>query len=177
MNIAIVGRAGVFPQSVDLTAFWQNIVHCRDMTSEVPDGRWRLDPNRVLNHSVEGTWSNRGGYVPEMDLVPSDVWMLDDSDIAGLDPLQSWVLHTAQGAITMVLDCLKRTGLILGNLSFPSSAMSAYVVQWFPNVSINRRIPIPIHVGTSRVVGQGFALVGRLGIGLCRLGWFHSFGL
>jgi acyl transferase domain-containing protein len=43
-RVAIVGIGGIFPGSPDLERFWANIAGAVDATSEVPPGRWPLDP-------------------------------------------------------------------------------------------------------------------------------------
>ena len=63
--IAIVGRSGLFPKSSTLDDFWDNIVHQRDMTSEVLADKWRLNPQSVLGKDIDGVRSLRGGYVSE----------------------------------------------------------------------------------------------------------------
>ena len=170
MPIAIVGRAGIFPQSPNLETLWDNVFHCRDMTSTVPSERWRLDTHRVLGHSADGTWSDRGGYVPKQQ------WSVDGLNLtseeqAGLGELQRWVLHTAHQAVCDGANIRReRTGLILGNLSFPSSEMSAYVESsWYPSHPMGDlpHEPHPHH----RFMSGRPALLARKALGLGGAAW------
>ena len=128
--IAIVGRACVLPRVLSPEALWEAAREGRDLLSSAPEGRWGVGKDRVLRPSpaVDGCWSDRGGYVEGFEGVydPTGFRMSAD-ELAGLDPLFHWVLHTAREALTPVRNVdTARTGAIFGNLSFPSSSMSRY---------------------------------------------------
>ncbi|WP_432160114.1 beta-ketoacyl synthase N-terminal-like domain-containing protein [Streptomyces sp. NRRL F-5630] len=130
--IAVVGRGCVLPDALDPDTFWENIASGRDSVSAVPEGRWRL-PHRFAMGSVEEhldrTWTDRGGYVRGFDAVfdPSGFAMAPE-EILALDPLFRWVMHGARQALGEA-GCagpLPRAGLVLGNLSYPTAAGSAF---------------------------------------------------
>ncbi|MEC7986797.1 MAG: polyketide synthase, partial [Myxococcota bacterium] len=133
--IAIVGRGTVLPGGLSPEALWNSVYDKRDLTQNAPSGRWRLSDENALcspeNVLSEYSWSKRGGYVQGFSSI-----FTPDEDSATLDPLFHWVLHCAQSALQDVQTYQKeRTGLIMGNLSFPSSSMSHYAeTVWFPQL-------------------------------------------
>ncbi|MEM7587671.1 MAG: beta-ketoacyl synthase N-terminal-like domain-containing protein, partial [Acidobacteriota bacterium] len=80
---------------------------------------------------ADRTWCDRGGYVRGFDerFDPAG-FQLPATEIRQLDPLFQWVLHCGREAlhdarVDRQRD-LERTGLILGNLSFPSLSASRF---------------------------------------------------
>lgn len=130
--IAVVGRGCVFPDATDPDAFWDNIAARRCSLSPVPDGRWRL-PHRwamgTVDDHLDRTWNDVGGYVRDFgrQFDPTGFLVAPD-DILGLDPLFHWVLHGTRQALREAgrEGPSPRTGLVLGNLSYPTSAGSAF---------------------------------------------------
>ncbi|TDC22842.1 acyltransferase domain-containing protein, partial [Streptomyces sp. 8K308] len=130
--IAIVGRGCVLPDALDPDTFWDNISAGRCSLSPVPDGRWRL-PHRWAMGTVEDhldrTWTDVGGYVQgfEQAFDPTG-FLVGPGEILALDPLFHWVLHGTRQALREAGQDgpLPRAGLVLGNLSYPTSAGSAF---------------------------------------------------
>ncbi|MFI6475260.1 beta-ketoacyl synthase N-terminal-like domain-containing protein [Streptomyces sp. NPDC050516] len=130
--IAIVGRGCVFPDALDPDTFWDNIAARRCSLSPVPDGRWRL-PHQwamgTVDDHLDRTWTDVGGYVRGFDSVfdPNGFLVAPDR-ILGLDPLFHWVLYGARQALREAghEGPSARAGLVLGNLSYPTSAGSAF---------------------------------------------------
>lgn len=134
--IAIVGRAIVLPGAHSPSALWDAVVTGRDLVSTAPEGRWGVGRADILtgdpDHARDRAWSERGGYVRGF----SGVWQPDGfqvpaAQLAGLDPLVHWSLHTARAALADAgiapgADALRRCGAIFGNLGFPSSGMSRF---------------------------------------------------
>ncbi|WP_437653002.1 beta-ketoacyl synthase N-terminal-like domain-containing protein [Sorangium sp. So ce1182] len=148
--IAIVGRGCVLPGALHPAALWDNVLAGRDLVSAAPDGRWRLSRERALAHEPRGprdlrdlrdvkdrAWSDRGGYVTGFDERFRRVLAGDPFPRRGgppeallaLDPLFQWVLYAGREALREAghEGRSDRAGAVLGNLSFPSSAMSAWV--------------------------------------------------
>jgi acyl transferase domain-containing protein/3-hydroxymyristoyl/3-hydroxydecanoyl-(acyl carrier protein) dehydratase len=132
--LAIVGRACALPEAPRPSALWQVVDAKRDVITDVPAGRFRIDPALVAGKPgdcVDRTYSTRGGYVRDVDAVDVDGLDLDFFGGAGamgaLDPLFHWVLRAGR-------DCLEDAGFaggrdvrasaVLGNLSFPTEAMT-----------------------------------------------------
>lgn len=139
--VAIVGRGCLLPGAATPEALWDAVVEGRDLLGTVPPGRWRLDPDFALAPTPaaarDRTWSDRGGYV-EGFRFDADGFLVPASELAGLDPLFSWVLHVTRAALldarlTPGAPALARAGLVLGNLSFPSEGLSRLAeATWFP---------------------------------------------
>ncbi|MEU3185154.1 beta-ketoacyl synthase N-terminal-like domain-containing protein [Streptomyces sp. NPDC006923] len=130
--IAVVGRGCVFPDALDPDTFWDNIVAGRCSLTPVPDGRWRL-PHRwamgTVDDHLDRSWTDVGGYVRGFDTAfDPNGFLVDPEQILGLDPLFHWVLHGTRQALREAGHDgpLPRAGLVLGNLSYPTSAGSAF---------------------------------------------------
>ncbi|MFD6277097.1 beta-ketoacyl synthase N-terminal-like domain-containing protein [Streptomyces sp. NPDC060209] len=130
--IAIVGRGCVFPDALDPDSFWDNIAARRCSLSPVPDGRWRL-PHRwamgTVDDHLDRTWTDVGGYVRDFGSVfdPTGFLVAPD-EILGLDQLFHWVLYGARQALREAghEGPSPRAGLVLGNLSYPTSTGTAF---------------------------------------------------
>ena len=123
--IAIVGQSCLLPGSNSPEQLWANVLAGRDLVSEAPEGRWGLDSAHVMGEGPDRAVSNRGGYVSGFEaLFNADGFAIAPEEIDGLDPLFKWVLHAGREALNGVQGPTERAGAILGNLSFPSSALS-----------------------------------------------------
>ncbi|HTN87407.1 MAG TPA: polyketide synthase, partial [Sorangium sp.] len=148
--IAIVGRGCVLPGALHPADLWDNVLAGRDLLSAAPDGRWRLSRERALAPEPRGprdlrdlrdvkdrAWSDRGGYVTGFDerfrrALAGDPFPRragPPEALLALDPLFQWVLYAGREALREAghEGRSDRAGAVLGNLSFPSSAMSAWV--------------------------------------------------
>ncbi|WP_217145719.1 type I polyketide synthase [Streptomyces sp. AC627_RSS907] len=130
--IAVVGRGCVLPDALDPDTFWDNIRARRCSLSAVPDGRWRL-PHRWAVGTVDDhrdrTWTDIGGYVRGFEPVfDPEGFLVPPERLLTLDPLFHWVLHGARQALGEARydGPRERAGLVLGTLSYPTSAGSAY---------------------------------------------------
>ena len=144
--IAIVGRAVALPGGIwSPDDLWRAVTERRNCTSPVPDGRWGLSPAQALGPpppadngpkpDPDRAWSDRGGYVTDLhahlDLsgLDLDALGLDEAAIRASDPLLQLTLHTAGRAVSdaaLPLDQRPRTGLIMGNLSFPTEGLARF---------------------------------------------------
>jgi acyl transferase domain-containing protein len=133
--IAIVGRGCVLPGALDPDAFWENILAGRESISQVPDSRWRLLRKHAMGTSedcADRTWTDLGGYVRGFDSVFDPAGFALDPDLIGeLDPGFQWTLHGAREALreSGQARLAPRTGLVLGNLSYPSASAVRYAEQ------------------------------------------------
>jgi acyl transferase domain-containing protein/3-hydroxymyristoyl/3-hydroxydecanoyl-(acyl carrier protein) dehydratase/1-acyl-sn-glycerol-3-phosphate acyltransferase len=74
-------------------------------------------------------WTDRGGYVQGFEQrFDASGFAIAEEELAGLDPLFKWVLHSAREALRDAghESSHARVGAIFGNLSFPSASMSRY---------------------------------------------------
>jgi acyl transferase domain-containing protein/3-hydroxymyristoyl/3-hydroxydecanoyl-(acyl carrier protein) dehydratase/1-acyl-sn-glycerol-3-phosphate acyltransferase len=130
--IAIVGQACTLPGALTPAALWDNVVARKSCLSRVPADRWRLAPSIAMGTAekpMDRTWSDMGGYVHGFDSVfDPKGFALAPEEVLGLDPVFQWSLHGVREALrTMGHDGpSSRVGLVMGNLSFPSSGMVRY---------------------------------------------------
>ncbi|MDB1088788.1 beta-ketoacyl synthase N-terminal-like domain-containing protein [Streptomyces sp. ACA25] len=130
--IAVVGRGCVLPGALDPDTFWQNIAAGRMSLSAAPAGRWRLPPRWAMgsvDDHLDRTWTDVGGYVRGFESVfDPGGFRIAPERITSLDPLFHWVLYGVRQALTEAgrTGPLPRGGLVLGNLSYPSTAGSAF---------------------------------------------------
>jgi acyl transferase domain-containing protein/3-hydroxymyristoyl/3-hydroxydecanoyl-(acyl carrier protein) dehydratase/1-acyl-sn-glycerol-3-phosphate acyltransferase len=131
--IAIVGSSCVLPGALSREALWSNLVSGRRAIGGVPVGRWGVPTSSILGTPSEWkdrTWSDAGGYVEGFaEVFDPSGFGLPVEDVQRLDPVFQWVLHSAREALRPSghEGASPRAGLILGNLSFPSSGMVQYV--------------------------------------------------
>ena len=137
--IAIVGRACILPKANTVDELWQKVKDRESMLSQVGADRWRVAQEHILaedpKDSSDRTWSMQGGYVEGFeDIFDSSGFGIPASDIEGFDPLVHWVLHTIRESLKDgATYSPERTGLVMGNLSFPTSSMSKVAEEhWFP---------------------------------------------
>lgn len=131
--IAIVGRACLLPGASSPDELFRNVVEARDLVTSAPEGRWGIDGPRILTpdpkQSDDRAWGDRGGYVRGFEsLWNPEGFAISAAELAGLDPLVLWVLHTAREALrdARFSGDPARMAAIFGNLSFPSSSMSRH---------------------------------------------------
>jgi acyl transferase domain-containing protein/3-hydroxymyristoyl/3-hydroxydecanoyl-(acyl carrier protein) dehydratase len=130
--VAIVGRGCVLPGALDPDTFWAGVVAGRSALSPVPDGRWDVPLARALGAPGEPdrVWTDTGGYVRgfEEAFDPTG-FALSPAEIAPLDRVFHWVLHAGRQALAEATGRRPdpaRTGLVLGNLAYPTTAMARF---------------------------------------------------
>ncbi|MGR8007750.1 beta-ketoacyl synthase N-terminal-like domain-containing protein [Streptomyces hypolithicus] len=133
---AIVGLSCLFPGAEKPAEFWQNLRAGTDSRGEGGEQVFgpALDPRDT--DPQHGIYCTRGGFITGFDFDPSG-YLLDPGHLSGLDRIFHWSLHVAREALrdSGHLDrpeILGRTGLILGNYSFPtptSAEVSVPLVQ------------------------------------------------
>ena len=130
-RIAIVGIGGLFPGAPTVDQFWDNIRDGVDATSDVPPGRWLIEPARAYDPRValpDKVYSIRGGFVapPPLDFDGLD---LETSVLERLDPLFHIALHVARqawnDAQTGRVD-RGRVGVVFGNIVLPTETASEF---------------------------------------------------
>lgn len=169
--IAIVGQSCVLPGALGPSALWDAVVAGRDLIGVVPRGRWSLAARHVMgttDDSVDRTWSDRGGYVTGFeDLFDVEGFALHPDEIRALDPLFQWVLHCGREALAGVHASRARTGVVLGNLSFPSSSMARFAERtWLGDALADQVGVAPVHARNRFTSGLPAHLLARaLGLG------------
>ena len=98
--IAIVGIAGVMPQSDGLEEFWDNLRQGRDLVTEIPRDRWIWEdhhgnPLKDVNKS-NSKW---GGFMKEIDKFDPHFFGIAAREAEMMDPQQRIFLQTVYQAI------------------------------------------------------------------------------
>ena len=118
--IAIIGLAGVFPESKNLQAYWDNIVQEVDCISEVPASRWEIDDYYDPDPKApDKTYCKRGGFLPDIDFNPMEFGLppniLEITDVSQLLSLvvAKQAMNDA-GYANASAELRNKTGIILG---------------------------------------------------------------
>ena len=132
--IAIVGLGGIFPGSPTLEAFWENLRTARDTAREVPEGRWSLRPEEVLDPRgpmPDKVYTTRACFIEGFALDAAGLDLPPDL-LGSLDPMFHLLLHAGRQAWrearTEAVD-RQRVGVIIGNIALPTESVSAFAEE------------------------------------------------
>jgi acyl transferase domain-containing protein len=118
--IAIIGMAGVFPESESLRDYWNKIVKGEYCIIDVPDSHWPIDDYYDENpQSGDKIYCKKGGFMPDLDFDPVE-YGVPPNIMEAMDPSQIYSLHVAKNALMDAGIDLKtadkdRIGVILGS--------------------------------------------------------------
>jgi acyl transferase domain-containing protein len=104
--IAIVGASALFPGSLDATGFWSNILHGKDLITDVPSSHWLIEDYYDPDPSKpDKTYARRGAFLPHIDfdamrwgVPPSIVPETDTSQLLALIVAQRVLEDASKGA-------------------------------------------------------------------------------
>ncbi|MEM7132285.1 MAG: SDR family NAD(P)-dependent oxidoreductase [Chloroflexota bacterium] len=93
--IAIIGITGIYPQSPDLSTFWQNLVTDKELISEIPPDRWDWqayygDPALEKNRT-KAKW---GAFIQDVDKFDAGFFGITPREAELMDPQQRLFLQT-----------------------------------------------------------------------------------
>ncbi|MGC0154346.1 SDR family NAD(P)-dependent oxidoreductase [Chromobacterium vaccinii] len=98
--IAIIGMAGVMPQSENIEAFWAHLEAGRDLVTEVPDSRWRWrDHFGEPGGDEQKSYSKWGGFVDGIDRFDAKFFNISPREAELMDPQHRLFLQVAWSAI------------------------------------------------------------------------------
>ena len=124
--IAIVGLSCLFPGADTPETFWRNLLAETDSTGPASTADMGVPPETFyspVKAQRDKFYALRGGYVRDFVFDPQG-YRLPVEFLAALDSLFHWPLYVAREALhdSGYLDhpVLARTGIALGNLSFPT---------------------------------------------------------
>jgi len=126
-KIAIVGLSCLFPEAETPEQYWQNLVAQKDSTSRATAEEMGIDAE-IFYDPVKGKTDKyyciQGGYVRNFSFDP-DGYDVPPELLADLDNVFKWPLYVAKQALQDSgyfgnEAALAKTGVILGNLSFPT---------------------------------------------------------
>jgi len=128
-KIAIIGTSALFPGSSTPEEFWENLMHAKDLTGTATAEDFGVKPERFFKPEKgieDKCYSLRGGYIRDFQFDPTG-YQLPAGYLAKQDKLYQWSLYVAKEALRdggYLTDKkgLDNCGLILGNLSFPTSS-------------------------------------------------------
>ncbi|AQA05196.1 hypothetical protein BVC93_25465 [Mycobacterium sp. MS1601] len=163
--VAIVGRSCILPGASTPDELFHATLNRRSLLTPTPREHWRgVDPATLQASRKTGlrVASATGGYVdPAFDLSQT---VLPIPGFADLDPIVHWLAHCAQRALDGTA-ADPRTGLIVGNLSYPSTSNTEFVEGVWNNRSdvdprnrFNSGLPIQLVASAMRMTGPAFAL-------------------
>jgi PfaB family protein len=152
--IAIVGRACTLPLADTPEELFRNVRERRSCVSTVPEGRWGLPPALALAaerapSAKDRSWSAVGGYLRGFeDIFDPSGFGISAAEVLRLDPVFQWTLHTVREALRSAgsLDAASAagTGLVLGNLSFPSAGLARFAEStWLAGQTHGPTLPGP----------------------------------
>ncbi|MDP3154289.1 MAG: beta-ketoacyl synthase N-terminal-like domain-containing protein [Archangium sp.] len=161
--IAIVGQSCVLPGAHSPAQLWANVLAGKSAISAVPAERWGLPRDSVMgtpSNASDRTWSDKGGYVTGFQFDATGT-TIDAAELRALDPLFQLTIHTVREALRNAnLQGTPTTGLVLGNLSFPSAGQARYAESvWLgksprPHAKNRFNSGLPAHL-TARALGLG----------------------
>ncbi|WP_431825743.1 thioester reductase domain-containing protein [Burkholderia sp. F1] len=92
-DIAIVGMAGIFPQSADLDEFWRHLAAGDDLIAETPPSRWDW---RAVDGEPASRW---GGFIPRIEYFDAAFFGISPREAEQMDPQQRLLMQTAWAAL------------------------------------------------------------------------------
>jgi len=128
-KIAIIGMSGLFPGSSTNEEFWNNLLQGKDLTSMATEEDFGVSPDNFFKDGkgiVDKCYSLRGGYIRDFEFDPKGYELSEDFLVAQ-DKLYQWSIYVAKEALAHSgyfgqKKALKKCGVILGNLSFPTGS-------------------------------------------------------
>lgn len=98
-DIAIVGMSCLLPKAPTLEAYWENILHKVDATSEVPKDRWDwqlyFDADPKAKDKIYSRW---GGFLDDVAFDPTTYGM-PPSTLNSIEPAQLLTLEAVRAAL------------------------------------------------------------------------------
>jgi len=146
--IAIVSAGCVFAGSPDLESLWQLVASAQNASSEVPSGRWVLDPATLRADSMaqaDKVHTTRGFFaqVPERN---PEKYPLPQEILQKLDAGSLFGLEAAHQALKGKIENLdrQRVGVILGHIALPTEGTCKLNLQVLGKVlSEAAGLPVP----------------------------------
>ncbi|MGY4711372.1 beta-ketoacyl synthase N-terminal-like domain-containing protein [Mycolicibacterium sp. CBM1] len=163
--VAIVGRGCILPGATTPEALFDATLAGRCLLTPTRPEHWRgVDPAALLASAEPGlrVSSATGGYIDASAALGEIASRI--TDVEHLDPIAHWLAHCAQQALGGPL-AAPRTGLIVGNLSYPSAGNTEFVESvWTGRGQVDPRnrfssgLPVALVAGAMGLTGPAFAL-------------------
>ncbi len=139
--IAVIGRAGLFPGALTPEQLWRNTLDQHNSLAKVTWQQWGMDPNSLLATTARNViTTTTSGYVSGFETIFNPQgFHVAENQVTTQDLLCQWLVHTGREALAdagYALNKLpqQRVGGIVGNLSYPTLALSRYAkAVWLAN--------------------------------------------
>ncbi|SFR98117.1 non-ribosomal peptide synthetase [Anaeromicropila populeti] len=93
--IAIIGLAGMLPQSADLSEFWEHMMLNENLLTVVPKERWNWEEHYGDPHAEGKTLCKWGGFIKDVADFDARFFNMSPREAILLDPQQRIFLETA----------------------------------------------------------------------------------
>lgn len=126
--IAIIGRGCALPGALNIKQFNELVMNGRMALSKASAQNWQANDEDILQQlgamEIDSHALRMGGLVKGFDEVfDSSGLMVDSQELQG-DVISRWMIHVGRQALQEAgftsLDGLPKTGMIMGNLSYPT---------------------------------------------------------
>ncbi|HDZ17112.1 MAG TPA: SDR family NAD(P)-dependent oxidoreductase [archaeon] len=98
-KVAVIGLGGLFPDTENISQFWNNIINKKYSITEVPDDRWEPEIFYDSDHStIDKTYSKIGGFVKDFKF-KSIKYRIPPKMAERMDHVQKWAIITAEEAL------------------------------------------------------------------------------
>ncbi len=99
-DIAIIGMSGRFPQAVNLSEFWENLISGKDCVTDVPEERWSMTEWYQEDKGVQGKmYCPKGGFLENLDRFDPMFFGISPKEAKSVDPQLRLLLETAWEAL------------------------------------------------------------------------------
>lgn len=120
-SIAVIGMGCIFPEAMDLSEYWNNIVIGKDSIQEVPDSYWLQEDYYDKNkQKKDKTYSKRAGVVDdvlfdpfEFGIMPKDLESISVEQIFALIVAKQALIDAGMYGINAKAFDREKTGVIL----------------------------------------------------------------
>ncbi|WP_039913727.1 SDR family NAD(P)-dependent oxidoreductase [Cellvibrio mixtus] len=123
-KVAVIGMAGRFPKSSDLTEFWNNIAGAVNTVETIPAERWNAEDHYAprVDRVIDRANSKWGGFIDDLDGFDPEFFRITKDDACRMDPQVKLALESAWGALedsgyTPAGLGSRRVGVFVGTMS------------------------------------------------------------
>lgn len=126
--VAVVGMSCIFPDAVNINAFWSNLENGRSAVKEIPASRWLAKPESVMSekYEIDRTCSRRAGLIDGFGFDPEGFEVAPEI-LSKLDPSHKIVLDAGRQLLNdfrLKENEKPETGIILAAIALPTEGSS-----------------------------------------------------
>jgi len=140
-SVAVIGLSCLFPEANTPAEYWQNLLQGKNTCTSATESNLEAEPSRFFADKkgvADKFYCARGGYIRDFSL-DAEGFLLPAETIEKLGETFQWPLHVAREALrdsgyADQTEILKKCGVVLGNLSFPTKASNHLLLPLYQNV-------------------------------------------